>query len=57
MNLTSEVMISTMYNSKTDVYAGHTVAIELDVTIPPWSGTDDTTFTFEPQILVRIVNK
>ena len=57
MNLTSEVMISTMYNSKTDVYAGHTVAIELDVTIPPWSGTEDTTFTFEPQILVRIVNK
>ena len=34
------------------MYAGGSVGVELDVTVPPWSGQDDLTFSFEPEELV-----
>ena len=45
--------IEPVYNSKTDVYAGNSIAVELDVTVPPWSGKEEISFTFEPAPLVR----
>ena len=34
------------------MYAGGSVGLELEVTVPPWSGQDDLTFSFEPEELV-----
>ena len=41
-----------MYRSNTEVYAGESIALELDVIFPPWSGSNPINFTFQPQTLV-----
>ena len=46
-----------MYRSNTEVYAGESIALELDVTFPPWSGSNPINFTFQPQTLVFANNQ
>ena len=48
----SETTIEPVYRSNTEVYAGESIALELDVTFPPWSGSNPINFTFQPQTLV-----
>ena len=51
----SETTIEPVYRSNVDVYAGESIALELDVTFPPWSGSaSPINFTFQPQTLVSI---
>jgi hypothetical protein len=48
----SQIGIEPVYNSQEEVYAGGSVALELDVTVPPWSGQEEMSFTFQPEQLV-----
>ena len=53
--LNSEIIVEPVYNSHEDVYADQSVAVELDVTVPPWSGEEEISFSFEPKLLVGIL--
>ena len=48
----SQIGIEPVYNSQMEVYAGGSIALELDVTVPPWSGQEEMSFTFQPEQLV-----
>ena len=41
-----------MFYSKDVVYAGKTVMVELELTIPPWSGDEGIEIIFEPRLMV-----
>ena len=41
---TSEVSIKAVDQSNMDIYAGESFAVELDVTVPPWSGSETLNF-------------
>ena len=44
--LVSTVDIQPVYNSQADVYSQHSTSVELDVTVPPWSGTEQINISF-----------
>ena len=44
--LVSTVDIQPVYNSQADVYSQHSTSVELDVTVPPWSGTEQLNISF-----------
>ena len=45
---TSEVSIKAVDQSNMDIYAGESFAVELDVTVTPWSGSETLNFKMHP---------
>jgi hypothetical protein len=50
--MSSDISIEPLEPSTTNVYAGESFAIEMDVTVPPWSGQDSINFTFQAPEMV-----
>lgn len=49
--LFSTIEVEQVYVYDNDIYKGQSVAYELDITVPPWSGKEEMEITFQPQSL------
>ena len=52
---TSEVSIKAVDQANMDIYAGESFAVELDVTVPPWSGSETLNFKMHPDDSVSMI--